>query len=274
MALSTNISSLHVFRILRLMRADPDARSVSQISRKMELPPTTVHRAIATLEEADFLQRSDNGTYEIGVTPQLLARALFNRFPLREASLPTVKQLAAASGETASLCVRLGWYSVCVSASAGERDVYSPQRLGETALLHRTLRGRGILDFLNDEQLERYRRFVRVHYPEQIDELEKSAFVKGIQGSRKRGFASEAADMRNGFLVSMPVRKPGKGAIGSLTVNGPVLADAEGHGDPRVAAWLGLRDGLERMMQESPSRFIDPFDHLDADQVRIHVTQV
>src|SRR4051794_18994620 len=107
MPLATNISSFHIFQILRLMRRDPTARNVAEVSRRVGLAPSTVHRAVSTLEEADFLRRSENGSgYEIGVMPQMLARALFNRFAIRKACLPYLRRLVAATLETTTLSVR------------------------------------------------------------------------------------------------------------------------------------------------------------------------
>lgn len=270
---ATNISSLHVFEILRLMRAEGEARGVSEVSRRMGLPPSTVHRAFSTLEQAGFLRRTDKSTYELGDMPQILARALFHRFALRDASQPFLRRLAAVTGETASLTVRVGWYGMQVTGALGGNDIYHPHRIGQTSLLHVESESLAILAFLQDREVEQYRRFVRNQYPGRAREIDRNAFLKEIRTIRSRGFATELTLLGSGYSVSLPVRDAAGAGIAAIHLNGPVLREQDLEApDGRLQPWLAIRDELEALIAADPQRFRNPYAHLEPDEIRIQVS--
>src|SRR3954470_19231538 len=136
--MSTNTSSLHVFQILRLVAESKEPRGVAEIAKSTGLPTTTVYRALVTLSEARYLSRDESTSkYRIGQMPLMLLRALFSRFPLRELGLPALRALAADTGETVSLSMRIGWYGVRIASVPGSNDSQYKPRVGLSQLLHR-----------------------------------------------------------------------------------------------------------------------------------------
>ena len=75
---SVNSSALHVFEILRLVSRTDTPPGVADISRRLNLPTSTVHRALATLEQSQYLSRLESAPrYKLGPMPQFLTRAVF-----------------------------------------------------------------------------------------------------------------------------------------------------------------------------------------------------
>jgi DNA-binding IclR family transcriptional regulator len=253
---AVNSSAIHVFEVLRLVARTDEPLGVSEISRRLGLPASTVYRALITLEESDYLVRHQNmPRYELGQMPQLLNRGLVHRFRLHAASRAHLHALAERTGETASLTVRLGWYGLRLAGVYGSHDIYHRDRLGEVLPLHRTVAGIGILAFLGDMEVEAYGTFVE----RQGIAFDRKAIMTMITAARSDGIV--CGDDVQG--VAVPVRNPAGEVLASIALSAAHL-DA---GDDAV--WREVRDALEAEIAQRPAHFVSPFAHIPPDEIVI-----
>ncbi|MFV3126150.1 IclR family transcriptional regulator [Niveispirillum sp. KHB5.9] len=265
-----NSSASHVFEVLRFVAEADEALGVTEISRQMSLPASTVYRALVTLEEAGYLSRYQNTPrYEVGQMPQLLNRALFNRFHLHKASRPVLRSLAHAIGETVSLSVRLGWFTLRIAGAYGSNDIYHRDRLGEVALLHEGLAGPTILSTLEGDDRVAYRRFVAAHHPGRLPEGGWDALTARLQEAIADGFLTGEVALASGFhAASLPIRTSDGTAIAAITANGPVLRPGARE---LPESLLEAHEKLEEMVRDEPEKFRSPFDHIHADEMRLQL---
>lgn len=233
-----NSSSAHVFTVLRFIAGLEEAQGVTEISRQLSLPASTVHRALVTLEEAGYIQRfRDVPKFELGTMPHLLNRALISLFAMHAAARDLLQELAQESGETVSIWARLGWYAVRIAGAYGSHDVYHRARLGETLRLHDGPGGRAILAALPPGE---------------------RAFYAAFAADAPAGAAREAAAV----ALCDAARAPAY----ALAVDGPISSlDMTALGE-RIGV---ARDALEHMLAAEPERFRSPFAHLGADEIRL-----
>lgn len=252
-----NSSALHVFEVLRLVAGTDEPLGVSEISRRVGLPASTVYRALITLEESGYLARHQNmPRYELGQMPQLLNRALVHRFRLHAASRPHLHRLAARTGETTSLIVRLGWYGLRLAGVYGSHDIYHRERLGEVMPLHAGVGGVGILAFLGDAAIDAYRTFaVRVGIAVDAPRLNAA-----LRGAHSEGLVRDV----DGAGVALPVRKPTGDVLASITISADLAAAAG-----QEAALLDVRNALEAEIARDPAGFASPFAHIPHDEIII-----
>ncbi|MFV3074907.1 IclR family transcriptional regulator [Niveispirillum fermenti] len=265
-----NSSASHVFEVLRFVAEAEEPMGVTEISRLMALPASTVYRALVTLEEAGYLSRYQNTPrYEVGQMPQLLNRALFNRFHLHKASRPVLRTLAHAIGETVSLSVRLGWFGLRIGGAYGSNDIYHRDRLGEAVLLHDGLAAPAILAGLPAEERAGYRRFVTAHYPDRVPADGWDALESRLAAAVADGFVAQPIALAPGFqAAALPIRAGDGIALAAITANGPVLRPGE---LALPAALLAARDQLEAMVRAEPDLYRSPFQHIAADDIRLHL---
>lgn len=266
-----NSSASHVFEVLRFVAEADEPMGVTEISRQMALPASTVYRALVTLEEAGYLSRYQNTPrYEVGQMPQLLNRALFNRFHLHRASRPILRALAHAIGETVSLSVRMGWFGLRISGAYGSNDIYHRDRLGEVVLLHEGLAAPAILSTLSPDDRNRYRLFVEAHYPNRTPAEGWAALEDRLDRACRDGLVTREIALAPGFhAAALPIRAADDGAIAAITANGPVLRPGE---TTPPAALMQARDALETMIRGEPEKFRSPFDHIPADEMRLQLS--
>lgn len=259
-----NVSASHVFDILRHISQASAPLGVAEIGRGLGLPTTTVHRALVTLEQTEFVARMLTAPrYELGPMPQYLARALFRRLPLRAAAAPFLAAIAGATGETTSLGLRLGWRQVRVAIAYGGADLHTPGRLGAIDLLHCGAASRSILAFLPPRERSRYRRFLQHHHPALLGEMSSRSASRELLETRRRGFALEPLEGGAGrFALAFPVRDADGAPVASILVNGPV-------GSERMSRpeWAKSVDDLEALIRASPEILTHPYAHLDPDEI-------
>lgn len=257
-----NSSALHIFQILRIVGAASAPLNHAEISRRSGLPSSTVYRALGTLEEAQYVQRSATSlSYEAGIAPQLLVWTLLRRFPVSLASLPFLSELSELSGETVSLSGRIGWYGVRLSVVYGGNDIYHRDRVGEISLLHTDLSSRGIFAFLSDDEIDRYRRFVLRHHDAYAREIDRPALRREVQAARENGYVlvSDA----QAPLLSIPVYGNGSEAIASIALRGP--AGTQNRELP--PSWKQICGRLTGQLRRDGQATAGPFSHLDPDQI-------
>ena len=259
-----NASAAHVFDILRHISQASAPLGVAEIGRGLGLPTTTVHRALVTLEQTEFVARMQTAPrYELGPMPQYLARALFRRLPLRDAALPFLARIARATGETTSLGFRFGWHQVRIAIVYGDADLHSPGRLGAIDLLHRGAASRCILACLPPHERTRYRHFLLRHHPARLGETTSSEARTDLRDARRLGFATEPVEGGAGrYALALPLRGPDGAAIASIQVNGLTA--------PRPSSrpeWARELDDLEALIRARPEILAHPYAHLDPDEI-------
>lgn len=256
----TNVSALHVFRILRLISRSDVSLGTAEISRMIGLPVSTVHRALITLEEAQYISRCDPvGQYVIGVMPQHLSRAVFRSFPLRLTAQPYLNLIAEESGETASLCARVGWYQMTILVVHGQGDVYHRTQLGSVTPLHSGIASQAVLAFLGKGEIDRYLAFCRRHQDGPVPDA--ADLHATCETGRAAGYFTEEADP-DVSSIALPIRDPSGKAIASMLLSGY----REG------AKWnllqkRALRDDIEARLRDDPALGRTPYAHLDPDDI-------
>lgn len=261
-----NSSAVHVFEVLRVVAESDGPLGVSEISRHLGLPASTIYRALMTLEESEYIVRHQNmPRYELGPMPQLLNRALVHRFKLHAASRPVLRALAEKTGETVSLTVRVGWYGLRLAGIYGSSDIYHRDRLGEVSPLHQSLAGRGILAFLANDEWDRYRKFVQAHHP--ADRAADWTILDALLSrARTTGFVYEELTSDGRGALALPVRSPDGEVLASVAINGPIHVPAGDGGQSEISA---ARKSLEAVVAASPGDFVSPFAGVPADEIVI-----
>lgn len=261
-----NSSALHIFQTLRLICAADAPLSHAEISRRTKLPPSTVYRALGTLEEAQYVQRSQSSFgYEPGIVPQLLVWTLLKRFALSTIGKPYLARLSELSGETASLCGRIGWYGVRLAVVYGGNDIYHRDRIGEISLLHADLWSRGIFAFLSDDEIDRYRRFVLRNHEDFLRDLDRPGLRRDVQAARQIGYLSARShSIDNAASLAIPLRAPDGKVVACVVMSGPPIAEAA---SVLPTSWGNVCNELEIALRASPRGADSPFAHLDPDQI-------
>jgi DNA-binding IclR family transcriptional regulator len=248
-------------RILETVGAAERPLGATEVGRALKISAGTAFRGLDALERAGYVGRfQSSAKFVLGKTVGTLRQNLFARFAIRDICLPYLRQLAFASGETASLTVRLGWYGVRIAAAPGTNEVTSSPPLGAVRLLGEGCASHAILAALGAGAAADYAAWGRRHRKPMPD---PKTLARALAEIRRRGFATEETAFARGRAALAFGLKGGGAAI---AIEGPVL-DLARPDAPDLPHWREIVQSVERLVQARPALFAGPFDHLDADDI-------
>jgi len=215
------------FSILELLSGKPDGLRLGEIASQLDLPKSAVHRTLAALSDLGHVkQESETGQYAL--TLRMVSRALrhVSNLPLVSAAGPILDELALSSGELVRLSIAdgdtLAWVAMRQGARYGLR--YDPVAGLEVKLV-RTSSGLAWLSGIERE------RAIALIDEQGFDDLgnygpsgasNREEALVALDEVTKMGFSYTDSTFELGTAtVAVPIREPGKEAVGALSIAGP-----------------------------------------------------
>lgn len=233
--------------ILEMLGRAEGELSLAEVAARVELPKSTVHRLLGTMEIRGFVVRDPlSGGYRLGVGPA--ARPGFG-----PAAHQVLVDLARSSGETANLGTLVGREVLYVDRAESPHALRWQLGVGSRVPVHASGLGKAILAHLEVEAVTRL-------LPRRLDAYtgrtitDRGRFLEELSIVRRRGFAIDDEEFMEGVrCVAAPVFDDGGRVVGAVSVAGPAFRltaeAASTQGRPVVAAArsvslsLGYRPG-------------------------------
>lgn len=137
--------------LLGAFRADDAALTLAELAERTQLHKSTALRLLASLEHARLLQRLDDGRYALGGEVARLHGIYAATFSLDRVVMPVLRQLVAATGESAAYHVRQGQAPnqtrLCLYRVDSPHPVRDHIRAGDVLPLHKGTGGRVLSAF-------------------------------------------------------------------------------------------------------------------------------
>lgn len=134
-----------VITILSAFSVEHPALTLSQLSRRAELPLTTTHRLVGELATLGALERDEHGRYRIGVRLWEIASLAPRAGGLREAAMPFLEDLFDATRENVQLAVLDGIDVLYVERLSARNAIPVVSRVGGRLPVHATAVGQVLL---------------------------------------------------------------------------------------------------------------------------------
>ena len=142
-------------RLLHLFSESPRGLTAKQVAALSRLPVSTVHRFLANLVTAGFLNRDGEGTHHLGIACFSIGQAAVGQLDIRRLSLPYLRELNQQTRETIHLTVRHGLSAVYVEKLDSPEPVHIHSRIGAAVPLHCTAVGKVMLAYMSPEEQDR-----------------------------------------------------------------------------------------------------------------------
>ena len=141
--------------LLDALASYPDPVSLKELATTTGLHPSTAHRILNDMVAKRFVDRSEPGTYRLGMRLLELGNIVKSRLNVREAALPYMQALHRKTQQTVNLSVRQGDEIVYIDRAFSERSGMQVVRaIGGRAPLHLTSIGKLFLS-VDDAKLVR-----------------------------------------------------------------------------------------------------------------------
>ena len=153
---SYNITALQRgLRLLHIFSESPHGLTAKHVAERSRLPVSTVHRFLANLEGAGFLNCSGDGVYHLGIECFAIGQAAVGQLDIRRVSLPYLRELNQQTRETIHLTVRHGLSAVYVEKLDSPEQLRIFSRIGAAVPLYCTAVGKVMLAHMPDDEREK-----------------------------------------------------------------------------------------------------------------------
>ena len=198
-AVDENVAAVtRALAILTAFEGDELYLPLAELARRTGMHKPTVLRLARTLAAARFLVRREDGAWRLGPAVGWMGSRYQAQFDLDSTIEPILRQLSAATGESASFFVFEGNLRSCLMRCEGTAVVHSRIRSGEVFPLDRGSAGRVILAALGE--------------PGDVNERIRRRGFHITRGERNPMFASVSAAVRGRYGA----------VLGSVSTAGPV----------------------------------------------------
>jgi DNA-binding IclR family transcriptional regulator len=142
-------------RLLHLFSEAPCGLTAKQVASLSRLPVSTVHRFLANLVTAGFLNRDGEGTHSLGIACFSIGQAAVGQLDIRRLSLPYLRELNQQTRETIHLTVRHGLSAVYVEKLDSPEPLRIHSRIGAAVPLYCTAVGKVMLAYMPEDEQQR-----------------------------------------------------------------------------------------------------------------------
>lgn len=213
-------SALRAIRLLKQFTVERPELGLSELSERTGLNKATTHRLLQALLSEGMLDRDhDGGKYRLGPAVMVLGAQAMSAGNLRSEARSMLKQLAAETGETATLEVPAEDTMLILDEIAGGHRVAAGGNIGTRWAMHATSTGKAVVAF-SDNGLARL--------PERLTPLtvktitSRDALEEQLGEIRRRGFAESVDELEDGFSgVGTVIRNASGDILAAMSICGP-----------------------------------------------------
>lgn len=201
----------------------PDPVNLKELAKVTGLHPSTAHRILNDLVTKRFVDRSEPGSYRLGMRLLELGNIVKSRLDVREASLEFMRTLHRKTQQTVNLSLRQGDEIVYIDRAFSERSGMQVVRaIGGRAPLHLTSTGKLFLSVDDAKLVRAYatRTGLAGHNRNSITDLAK--LERDLSLVRARGYARDNEELELGVrCMAAGIRDDSGQIIAGLSISAP-----------------------------------------------------
>ncbi|WP_436348541.1 IclR family transcriptional regulator [Natronorubrum sp. FCH18a] len=238
-------------RIIEILM-EKGGMGVTELASELDLPKSTTHRHLKTLEENEYLVR-EGTSYHLSLRFLELGEFSRDRCDGFEMVKPKVEKIATETGEKAQFIVEEYGKAVYVYQKTGNQAVNLGLGVGSRIQLHSTAAGKAIMAHWPEERIEDY---IETHGFSELTPhtiMNREELLDELEETRERGYGLNSQEHVEGFIaVGVPIFNSSDTVLGALSVGGPVnRLQGDWLEDEVITLLLGMSNELELNLRYS-----------------------
>jgi len=209
--------------ILLLFTLEEPEISLAEISRRLGLSKSTVHRLVTALQKKGFVQQNpENQKYAPGMALLQLGHLVSERLDMGRIARPLMRRLEQETGETVNLSVPVDGYRVCIEKVESHQDVRQFVEIGKRLPIYCGASGKVLMAYMEPSEVDDIVRRTGLRPYTSRTLADPAALKEELAAIRRRGYATSTGERVDGASsVSAPVRDGTGRVVASLTISGP-----------------------------------------------------
>jgi DNA-binding IclR family transcriptional regulator len=214
--------------LLDILAQEKDGCSVSEISERMKLSPSSVHRMLSSLREKNYVvQNTITKKYKIGLKILTLAVKLLNHYDVRAISKKYMNELSSKYDNLVFLSAYQNGLVVCIDTVEMASNMKFYVNIGSKMPLNGAAAAQSIIAFDSDEfkkeifSKQKYKKYTNSTID--TEEKLKERFNEVIRD----GYAICDGELEDGVCaMSAPIRDYTNSVVASLSMTGIRTVDS------------------------------------------------
>jgi DNA-binding IclR family transcriptional regulator len=211
-------------RLLREFNVEAPELGVTELSKRMNLDKSTVHRLLRALCDEGIIQQDpDSKKYSLGMAILNLAAARLHSLGFVEQAADEMMALREVVNESVALHVRDGYDVVCVHSNESSHRLTVRFTLGERSPIHLVAGGLVHLADIPSGELEDFIKQSITAHPKQ-SQVDPKAIIKAVEETTRDGAALTDEMLQKGLRGLATAIRDNRGKLlGSLSIVVPSI---------------------------------------------------
>jgi DNA-binding IclR family transcriptional regulator len=210
-------------RLLDALAAQPDPVTLKELSATTGLHASTAHRILNDLVVGRYVERVDNGLYQLGMRLLELGSLVKGRLNVHEVAVESMRSLHRQTGQTINLAVQQGDEIVYIDRAWSERSGMQVVRaIGGRAPLHLTSTGKLFLSTADAKQVRAYaqRTGLAGHTRNSLTDIDR--LQRELAEVRRLGYARDNEELEIGVrCIAAGIRDDAGKLVAGLSISAP-----------------------------------------------------
>lgn len=210
-------------QVLEFIAESGRAVSLTEVTKAVSIPKTTVFRYLQTLSAATFLQHNvREDRYELGSRFRAIARADSSLHRLREVAVPIMRELIREFNETINLAIEVSGEMVYIEVLESTRALRIQARIGSREPLHTTALGKAVLAYMGEEEREAIFRGGLSKRKTYRTIQDPKVLRRQLAEVRRIGYAIETGENEDGAIcIGVPILDDLLRPVAALSLSAP-----------------------------------------------------
>lgn len=210
-------------RLLDALAAELDPVALKDLARTTGLHTSTAHRILNDLVISRYVERVDNGFYQLGMRLLELGSLVKGRLNVREAATDAMRALHQLTGQTVNLSVRQGDEIVYIDRAWSERSGMQVVRaIGGRAPLHLTSVGKLFLSAMEVRQIKAYCSRTALVGSTNNSIVTPESLEQELAYVRQHGYARDNEELELGVrCIAAGIRDDSGKLVAGLSISAP-----------------------------------------------------
>ncbi|WP_105616198.1 IclR family transcriptional regulator [Vallitalea okinawensis] len=209
--------------ILELLSCHVDGLAIKEISEKLELHKSTVHRLLGTLIYKGYVEQNElNNRYLVTLKLFQLGSRKVENTDVIETSKPYLNQLAQFSGEVVHLVLRDGTDIIYVDKVEGNQTIRMHSKIGNRSPMYCTGVGKAIMSTLEEDEIKMIWENSEIKRLTEHTIIELAEMHQTIEQIKLSGYALDNEENELGVkCVAVSIKDYRGISIAAISISGP-----------------------------------------------------
>lgn len=211
--------------ILKCFSLSEPRLTLGQISKRLGLPKSTVHRLLKSLQDNRFVEQdTESGKYRLSYAVVRMGMVATEDNTLRNVALPVMRDMAKITKQTCNLYVVSGCKRLCIEQVEGPEYVKRYSYVGALFPLYGGASGKVLLAFQDEEWLTCYFHKVLLRRMTERTTTDRETLMGQLQVIRKQRYAATFGE-RDILTASVaaPIFNLSGNLAAAMAVSGPIM---------------------------------------------------